>query len=368
MKIEIDTPAQGRLEEILRQDELNREATDLLSEFLTHRYDEIDERLLTTIRRSLSLSPEDSYAQAVLSTLDIDPEDEELRQLRARGFLSHVHSLEARSFRENAYLRRIRVQGARRGKWSLAKNYYQPYEGFLSHATRSLGKERDFALEDHIGFFTERVDYPVILERDHVWMSVTPYEVETMARPIALSRGRVLALGLGLGYYPFMALTRKEVEQVVVVEKDRDVLSLFATEILPQFSRPEKVLLVQADAYSYLKKEDLSAFDTVFFDIHSTAEDSLRSYAACLRLRRRRDNVSFWIEESTLAYLRQILLLLLDMEYAEDETLPEASPEILDLYLRWKEELKDVVLRTREDVDDLLSDASLRKLLLAVPK
>lgn len=362
MKIKENSPAAKRLEQLIRQDEINREESSLLSDFLDHHFDEIDSQLLSTIHKALSLPIEKSYSQAILSTLDIDPDEEELKKLLECGFLSDVRLLSAKDFLGNPYLKKIRLKEKRSGKWSLSWNYFLPYEGFLLKATESKGKEKDYALKDAIAFFPEKVDYPVVLEKDHVWMSVTPYEIETMKEPLKKATGKVLALGLGLGYYPFMALEKKEVEEVVVVEKDRDILSLFEKEILPQFPR-KKITLIHADAKDYLEKKN-TTFDTTFFDIHSTAEDSLESYLLALKERKRTGNVSFWIESSTLSFLRQLVLLLLEMELEKDSTVPEGTKEEQNLFLCMRKNLQDRVLTSAEEVDLLLSDSLLQELLL----
>lgn len=350
------------MEVLIRQDELNREGSALLSQFLSERHDAIDAKLISTVRRALSLPLESAYARAVVSTLNIDPDDPELKELTDSGFLQDVRALDPAGFRNNPYLKKIRLRPARIGRWSLAWNYFLPYEGFLLDATRSQDPQEDYGLLDTLAFFTEKVDYPVVLEKDHVWMSVTPYEIKTMERPLRQARGKVLALGLGLGYYPFMALEKREVEEVTVVEKDKDVLSLFEREILPQFPR-KKITLVHDEARHYLSGRKPS-FDTTFFDIHSTAEDSLESYALALKERGKTENVSFWIESSTLSFLRQLVMLLLEMESEKDDSLPEGTREVQKLFLRMKERLKDRVLESEADVDALLSDRSLQELLL----
>lgn len=50
-------------------------------------------------------------------------------------------------------------------------------------------------------------------------MTVTPNEINTIRPSVEQSRGKVLAYGLGLGYYAFHAAQRADVTSVTVVEK-----------------------------------------------------------------------------------------------------------------------------------------------------
>ena len=44
-------------------------------------------------------------------------------------------------------------------------------------------------------------------------MSLNPYEIRTMENAIITARGKVLTLGLGLGYYAYMVHLKEEVKE-----------------------------------------------------------------------------------------------------------------------------------------------------------
>jgi hypothetical protein len=141
-------------------------------------------------------------------------------------------------------------------------------------------------------------------------MSVKPNEVETMKAPLASSHGKVLTLGLGMGYFTFHASQKANVDSVTVVERDPDVISLFKEHILPQFPNKEKIRIIQADAFVYMEKElPQTRFDYFFADLWHDPSDGLPLY---LRLRRMQKQLGgtdwdYWIEPSLLSSLRHMV-------------------------------------------------------------
>lgn len=79
-------------------------------------------------------------------------------------------------------------------------------------------------------------------------MTTIPNEINTMKDPIDKARGDVLTYGLGLGYYVYMVANKDEVRSITAVENDDEIIALFRQHILPQFSHPEKVIIVRDDA------------------------------------------------------------------------------------------------------------------------
>lgn len=364
MKFHEDKLGQKALEDILSSDAYGEEESALLSSYLDECFDAIDEKRMKKIRKELALTPEDAFSHAILEVLDIDPDDAELKKLYDNGFLSDVKALDEKAFLANPYLRKIRFPKGKRGPWTFSGNYFAPYEGFL-YDQSDAEKDFPYRLKDHVGFFQKEVSYPVVLEDGQVWMSVTPYEIHTMAEPIEKAHGRVLALGLGLAYYPFMVLRKKDVESVTIVEKDERVLSFFESHILPQFERREDVRLVHADALQFLADAKQGEYDTLFLDIHHNEQDGVLPYKAFLEAKERLagTDCSFWIEKSILVYLRRILAELVREE--KDGAYEKAkSDAFVDTLLDcFHDQLAEKTIITEEDVHALFSDTTLQELL-----
>lgn len=59
------------------------------------------------------------------------------------------------------------------------------------------------------------------------WMSTTPGEIESQMPHAAVSSGKVVICGLGMGVMAYAVSARRAVDKVVVVERDREVVSMF---------------------------------------------------------------------------------------------------------------------------------------------
>ena len=158
-----------------------------------------------------------------------------------------------------------------------------------------------------LGYFARRVSFPTIYECAMPWMSVCPSEIASMEEHFAYARGRVLVLGLGLGYYPYMIEDDPNVTQIVIVEVEREILDLFRTNILPHFRHPEKIKLVKSDAIWYLENTKDGDYDVCFADIWEGQEDGAEHYLAIKPHEARMPHTKFgyWIEKEIQWYIRQ---------------------------------------------------------------
>ena len=100
-----------------------------------------------------------------------------------------------------------------------------------------------------------------------------------------------------------------------MVERDKNIISLFKEFILPQFDHPEKIEIVEADAFEYLEKNDPeSNFDFMFADLWHDSSDGLGLYIKLKKLEKmqtREERSSlvrrYWIETSILSRLRWLI-------------------------------------------------------------
>ena len=173
----------------------------------------------------------------------------------------------------------------------------------------TVDENQAFAEKTPLGFSRKPFLYPCLLKADSIWMSVTPFEIETMSHVIKEAFGNVLTLGCGMGYVAFMMSEKKEVKSITIVEKDQHVLSMFEQHILPQFPHRHKINLIHQDAFDYLNKEVASTtFDMVFVDIYQTVDDGLPLYLKLKKIEARMSHTKpwfYWLEESMLALIRR---------------------------------------------------------------
>ena len=172
----------------------------------------------------------------------------------------------------------------------------------------------------NIGCFDRKVRFPAIYEEEIPWMSVCPSEMNTLREPLEDARAflrqrkdsRVLVLGLGLGYYPFLISLEDSVKEIVIVEYSREIIDLFEKYLLPRFPYPEKIRIVQDDAFDYLRRVQPGEFDYVFSDTWESQFDGAKDYLRIKRQEARlnpenaepRTGFGYWIEPQIRAYLK----------------------------------------------------------------
>lgn len=281
----------------------NTRALALLGNFLNERPDFIrpDEvRALT----NLGTPEEQAVALLVASACGLDlVNNGEDKALFHTYLLPGFHRLSPAHYTQDSYYRCIHVPKADFGDFSLAQQLYRPYECFVCNDLK-CGPHAEVLPQ--IGFFTQAFSYPAVLEKGRLWMSVTPNEIETMRGPIARARGKVLTYGLGLGYFAFHASEKTTVKEVTVVEHSPQAIALFTKYLLPLFPHAGKIRLIQADAFDFASREDISGrFNYIFVDLWRDVSDGLMIYKQFKKLEPpdRRIITDYWIEPTLRFYL-----------------------------------------------------------------
>ncbi len=249
----------------------------------------------------------------VAAACGLDPEANEMDGIMEEQYFRHaIHLLDAEECRRDPYYQTIRLPETARGKWKMGYKTIEAYELFTSDDLKVMDDGREIP---QTGFFTEDFRAPVVEENGREWMTVTPSEINTMTADIEAAYGRVAVFGLGLGYYAFMASEKPNVSEVVVIERDASVISLFREFILPQFPHKDKITIVEEDAYVYAENMGDKLFDCAYVDIWHDVLDGVEMYLKMKRLEKHSPETKFlyWIEPSMLAWLRGMAL----MEIAE---------------------------------------------------
>ena len=194
-----------------------------------------------------------------------------------------------------------RENASQAGAFELGYASYRPYELFVADDLRAYP---DGAVLPVLGYFTRPFAYPVLTENGREWMTATPNEINTI-RPMAeAAHGHVLTLGLGLGYFAFHALLNPRVERVTAVERSADAIRLFRERILPAFPRPERLTILQADAFAAAPALYRSGqYDFVFADLWHDAADGLPMYERLKHMEVPGPEYRYWIEK-TLEFYR----------------------------------------------------------------
>lgn len=211
--------------------------------------------------------------------------------------------LDAKAFISEPYMAILGGLPARSGDCMLMPSAYNAYE-ILCYDMPDFSEA---LVVPRLAFFTKRVTFPTLYEKDKPWMSVCPSELNSMREAIAAARGRVLVLGLGLGYYAHAVAAKDEVESVTVIELSGEVIDLFKRAVEPRLDFHGKLTLVQSDAIRYLEKTEVGAFDFCFADIWEGVLDGAKWYRQILPHERHLVGTTFayWIERAIREYLKE---------------------------------------------------------------
>lgn len=273
----------------------------------------LTERMVRDLMRECELTREQAFRILFGAAIGLDiaekPDDRALDRLYLQP---GIRELSVSDWSSDAYLQTIRFPAARAGHWQFTNEEYLPYEAFVCG---NPIREPDGREIPQIAFFPKKFRFPAVLENGIEWMAVKPNEIATMRKPLAEASGRVVAFGLGLGYFAFHAANKPDVTEVTVVERDPSVISLFEEFLLPQFPERNKITVIEDDAFDYarnrLPKTDP---DFVFTDLWHDQSDGLPLYLQMKKAERLtpRAEFAYWIEPILLSTLRRMVFNRID--------------------------------------------------------
>lgn len=281
----------------------NHKIFALLSNYLNHAPDFIEKEEMGEIVK-YGVSYEHAFGVILAAAFGLDIVDHvDDKELFNQYFNHMIHQLDANEYYNNPYYKNIKIPAIKIGNSELKYEKYKPFEGFVCNDIIKTEEGRQIP---QIGFFETEFMFPAILENDRIWMTITPNEIETMKDAVDQAFGKVLAFGLGLGYYAYMISEKDHVESVTVVESNEDVIHLFNKYVLPQFKNAGKIKIIKADAFEYAQKHMSNGkYDFVFTDLWHDVSDGIDMYLKMKKYESLSPNTVFayWIEKSILCYL-----------------------------------------------------------------
>lgn len=257
----------------------------------------------------------------------------------------------------NPYIKALNNITFKEEGWELSQKTLKAYSIFPCEEEYHFGGNS--ILKMSLGFFDQDYTYPTISLYDREWMSLNPFEIRTMQMPLQIAKGKVLTLGLGLGYFAYMAHLKEEVKEVHIVEMDLELIKLFNKYLLPLFPHPEKIHIHKAEAIGFVGNVKDKEYTFIFSDLWHDVGDGLPLY---LNLKKHLDTFKvtkrmYWIEGSIVTYLRMLVIgVMKDEFYGNDNEYDEIQSLI-------KNNLKDYVLHNSYELDALLSIQGLNKIL-----
>lgn len=279
----------------------NERMLELISQYLTFTPSAIKAEDVYSLAQECDIPPAEAYLALLAAHIGLDtakPEDARLY----RGYLPRmVHPHDAVVYEADAYFQTVKPSGGTNGVVDLVYEHIEPMELFVSDDFEVDGQGR---VLPQLGWFDQAFEFPAIREDGRVWMTVTPNEINTIQPAVQKSHGRVLTYGLGLGYYAFHCLLKKDVESVTVVEKNPAVIDVFTRLLLPFFPRKDALHIVQADAFEYAETVmPNEGFDTVFTDLWHDVADGIPLYKQMKALEAPGPDYLYWIDKTMKVYM-----------------------------------------------------------------
>ncbi len=359
MRFELDEKNLSKLLMLFSVSENNIDVLEFLRGYLEN-YPTIIERD-EVMNNLASLGIDNAFVYTLISSFNLDYEHPLIKKITRDYLLKGIHHLSAKDYENNPYYKNIKIKNKKEGNWELKQDQYKAFEGFV-YKSHEIVKEDYYKEIPSIGFFLKDFSFPAVYENDNMWMSVTPNEINTMKEAVDLSHGKVITFGLGLGYFTYMVSLKDDVSDVYIVEKDDKVISLFEKEILPQFEHKEKIHIIKDDAFKYMRENDMSEYDSIFVDIWHDASDGLELYLQSLKYLQN-VNAMYWIEDSIILLFRKMVISLLKDAYMGEVT---DYQTYRTEYLYTRHITKDDVYHSYDEIEQLLSDESLKKILIKI--
>jgi hypothetical protein len=284
-------------------EDYNNLVLNILSNFLNYREKAIQGTDINTLVNKYNITYDYAYSLLLCSLYNIDTQSDEGKKLFNDYFLKIIKGQNSSNYINNEYYRNIKLSNTKSENWQIKTSHYSAYEGFVFN---DIIKNFDGKILPQVGYFKEDFYYPCIEQNGRLWMSITPNEINTMAKPIEKAKGNILCFGLGLGYYAYMVSIKKEVNSIVIIEKDKNVIDLFNKFILPQF-KTNKIKIINIDAFDYIKSKVNENFDYAFVDLWHDIQDGLPIYEEFKKYEKNFKNTIFdyWIEDSMKVYIKK---------------------------------------------------------------
>jgi hypothetical protein len=368
MKIDQSIAIKDKINQLAQTQTFNIALAHQVINFIFSNPPSIQKTNLVKKMKDDQLSEMDTYHSLLMSQCLKDFVIKQHPGLLSLSLKPYLHQLDPAAFISNPFYQRVKPHPITQGKWQLGYETYLAYQVVLTGDVIT-DPIYHYLETTPLGYFLKPFYYLVIKQQDVTWMSVTPFEINTMAPVIDKMSGNVITLGLGLGYFASMAALKPEVKEVLVIEKDQQVIEIFLKHIYPHLENKEKIKIHHEDAFDYLRN-NTRPFDHLFVDIHHTAEDGLPMYIRMKKLEKlsRSGEWHYWLESSIISLFRRYMIIFLQEQLLLFDESKYQNPTTLEdyLYQGLYQANQKTSINSLSDLDHWLSNATIQSVLTAV--
>ena len=350
MKITDNIFLKDRIDDVIKTNQINTWAADLLSEACNYT-DFFDVNRIKQYEKA-GKTAQDAMLDMMFEAFNLDKDDKETYNILKEFCYDRIKCLDPKVYENDEYAKSVNATGNYNG-YTVRKISYEPYQTFPYDEINVNDKYQEFS---NIGFFKEKFSYLALCQGNNVWMSLNPNEIETMKSFIEKAKGEVLVLGLGMGYVPFMMSDKLEVKHITIIEKDRNTINLFNKVLFPSFKNKNKITIIPDDAISYFVNK--KKYDYIFADLWHAPEDGLELF---IKLKRINKNIDCWLETSLIALLRRCMITLIEesLEGLDEKAYKHARTPTDRVINNFYQKTKNITLRDVNDLENLLKDETL---------
>ena len=345
--MKINKTLKSQIDELIQVKQINMNIADMLLSVFP--YEDIITKSYINNQIKEGKTEKEAVFNALLEYFGIDNEDEESIEIATKYILNNLKVSSPKDYLDNPYVKAVNPKEFKAKGYELSYLKYAPYQVFADDEIIIS----DYPYEEYyqLGFFKEEFKYLALLKNNEIWMSVNPNEINTMRPFINEAKGKVLVLGLGMGYIAYMMAIKDDVKSVTVIEKDINIINLFKEHIAPLL-KTNKIKVIHDDAIRYT--ENNKGFDYIFADLWHNPEDGIPMYLELENIAKKNKlKINYWLEPSLKAMRRRCLITILEeyfMGYTEkdykfaknqmDQTINYLYKQIKDIEINNIDELK----------------------------
>jgi len=304
MKTILNNKDRERLNKLIETKDFNMTTAELLNDLCCIRDDSLKDEYFNLGWKKYN---NDALMSWAIHLLNIDYSLKENQNFFKRFLASSFVFEDSKKYVDNPYKEQIKPFKTNKNQYSFSYEKYPAYSFFPLEDIAVIDDDY-YREETKVGIFENEFDFLTLFENNEIWMCITPNEMNTMKTAINNANGHVITLGLGLGYFAFMASKKKNVTKVTVIENNDVIINLFVTYILPLFQNKDKIEIINSNALDQI--ELINKCDYCFCDLWHDANDGLPIY---INLKKAISIPSdYWIEESLIALYRRCLITVIE--------------------------------------------------------
>lgn len=352
MNIKLNVADRAKFINLTKQKSYNIEIASLFNNICLYN----NEELMDYLKENESQLDNTFLFQTMLNLIDVD-DIKMVRPYLERSFYKE----DINKYLSNPYYQNVKPFCDKLHDVKLTTLKYEAYTFFpLDEIKIEEPYYREISV---LGLFNKEYPYLALMDKQGIWMCVTPNEINTMQPYINKAKGEVITFGLGLGYFAYMASLKEDVKKVTIVEMDQKIIDIFTKNILPYFPNKEKITIIKSEATSFLNNHEMNKYDFIYFDLWHNPNDGLPLYMSLKKLEKKKSY--YWLEESLLALLRRYMITLIEEQlkgFKEEEyTKINNDDDRIIAFLYQK--TKDLKITSFEEINNLLTNDSLLALI-----